>query len=123
MKEKVKKWWIEALESDAYFQNKSKLKVIDPEDGETKYNALGVLCDIFIKKTGNAQWYEAYNESDNNIFAIFDKKRNSSICFLTELIQEWAELEEVPIIDDEPLWKYEEDKTFKEIAIIIKEKL
>ena len=54
MDQRVKELWLKALRSGEYDQSTHQLKTVTM-DG-FGYCCLGVLCDLYIKDTGNGKW-------------------------------------------------------------------
>lgn len=78
MNAKVKRMWVRALRSKKYDQGRQFLRV----DGA--YCCLGVLCDIYHKKTGKGEW------SDRVFRAEEDDMSSSDLPYA---VQEWAGLD------------------------------
>ena len=78
MKPEIKELWINALPN--YRQGKQCLR--DPND---KFCCLGVLCDLYVKETGKAEW-EVYRLV-NQEYGIL-----GNTAFLPEEVAEWAGL-------------------------------
>lgn len=90
MKQEVKKIWVEALDSGNYQKGKHALRRGD------RFCCLGVLCDLFIKETGNGMWSES--EIDSLVsFVVYNKTENAT---LPEVVMKWAGLKEFnPTVD------------------------
>lgn len=57
MKQEIVDIWIPALESGEYPKTTGALRIINDDIPERAgYCCLGVLCDLYIKETGNGGW-------------------------------------------------------------------
>ncbi len=112
MNKEIKKQWVEALRSNNYTQNKGMLR------DESRFCALGVLCDLHSKST-NTPWN--------------DLKYLGECWCLPKEVADWAEFSHWEYISRDN--KYvpcsngynvcdvnDEPKSFKEIADNIEEK-
>lgn len=94
MDPKVKEMWLNALRSGEYTQTTAGC-LKDP----TGFCCLAVLCDIYSKQTGNAEWEksEYYDHGHTNEY--FEGEEE----FLPESVVNWAGLEcenpEIPGMD------------------------
>jgi len=117
----IKEEWIKALESGEYKQGTGCLRRTVLEDD--KFCCLGVLCDLYQKKTGKGRW-------ENSGFGImfFQKERGQ----LPLEVAEWAGLDSTnPIVWDKnpdgtsyewPISNHnDENRSFKDIARILSE--
>ena len=55
MKDRIKELWLEALRSGEYEQGTNKLVI---ENGETQFCCLGVLTNLYVEETGDAEVWE-----------------------------------------------------------------
>lgn len=109
----VKVKWKAALTSGEYEKGVGNLRT-----STNKFCCLGVLCDIYIKETGNGRWI------DSDLGYVFvDSKEHSSGGFPTNEVVEWAGLDgEIPYVfndngDEEHLhYLNDEGMSFVEIA-------
>ena len=89
MKNRVKKLWVEALWSGCYKQGRKRLRY-----GNT-YCCLGVLCDLYRKKTGEGEWnkplYGALEKRNPNSFC-FDTCKNKTSRWLPAAVSDWSGL-------------------------------
>jgi hypothetical protein len=92
MNQEIKKLWIDALRSGEYGQCKG---VLHSEEG---YCCLGVLTDIYHKKTGMGEWIASLSYTNFNpagrveyVFQDIDA-RTSDKTLLPKKVTEWAEL-------------------------------
>lgn len=76
MNKEIKKKWVEALRSGKYKQGKLVLKIHD------SFCAAGVLCDLYIRETG-----QEWEEHNQNIYRI-----HGQADYIPEEVQEWADL-------------------------------
>lgn len=97
MNSRVKRLWVEALRSGEYQQGRNALRADD------RFCCLGVLCDVYIKETSQAEWEtdEGGNSSD---YSFVEKDGNSgrpsvpvskfspAECYLPSSVIEWAGL-------------------------------
>lgn len=79
MKPEIKELWINALPN--YKQGKQCLR-----DQDDKFCCLGVLCDIYVKETGKAEWED--NHYYNQNYIILGKGEH-----LPHEVVEWAGLD------------------------------
>lgn len=126
MKKEIKKIWLEALRSGKYKKTKSVLKT------SKGYCCLGVLTDLYIKKTGRGKWVATdYFGAKNTKRYEYGTIKETTV--LPSNVQKWAGLN-----DSNPLIKLSEgdslaslndglnDKralSFKSIAKIIEAQL
>ncbi len=117
MNTSVKKKWIAALTKGEYKQGKRVLKHKDT------YCCLGVLCDLHSQEHTN-KWKEGTKQEPEDCSTYI-----GCVFTLPDKVMKWAGLEdESPeiIFDGESTTLAElndEDKTFKEIAQLIKDQL
>lgn len=81
MKEDIKELWLQALRSGDYHQGHSVLR-----KGDT-YCCLGVLCDLYLKQTGEGSWEPS---GDTYSFVVGDDEVGA---FLPEAVKNWAGLD------------------------------
>lgn len=62
MNKQVKALWLKALRSGEYAQGRERL-LTEEENGEHSFCCLGVLCDLYSRKTGQ-QWEKRLNTWD-----------------------------------------------------------
>lgn len=84
---KVKQLWIEALESGEYNQTKGFLKTSEG------HCCLGVLCDLYAKKTGKGVWSESDGRKEG-AYEMVTECGERSLCGLPSPVAEWAGLSE-----------------------------
>ena len=84
MKPEIKKLWVDALRSGEYKQGTCKLRTDD------KYCCLGVLTDLYFKKTGQGSWTDT--PYCKGIF-YFNCESGSDDQHLVSEIKGWAGLE------------------------------
>lgn len=80
MDARVKGLWVKALRSGEYEQGKQALHP------NGKFCCLGVLCDLYLKETGNGEWEE------NGMFRV--NKYDYNDAELPEAVMEWAGLDD-----------------------------
>lgn len=78
MNKKIKQKWVAALRSGDYKQGIGRLRLGD------KFCCLGVLCDIFIKETGQSEWI--------NNCSFVNKDGTETDSFLPYCVSVWAGL-------------------------------
>jgi len=113
MNQEIKELWIKALRSGKYKQTTGKLKSI-----ESAYCCLGVLCDIYIEKTGIGKWKE---NTHHNSFDFDDNNCNIE-GLLPKNVMLWAELDRNdPILKNGRYISHINDRgsTFEEISNLI----
>lgn len=76
--------WVAALRSGEYAQGRGLLR---SEDG---YCCLGVLCDVFMKETGEGEWADPLENGD----LYFRLDNESEGYFPPQRVYEWAGLVE-----------------------------
>jgi hypothetical protein len=120
MKAKIKKLWVEALESGKYKQARETLYVKN-----TGFCCLGVLCDLHRKSTKKKKYsWNPLGSSNKHLYGITE-----AIDSLPDVVMNWAGLEQsnpnITVNGMETTLAQENDsgKTFKEIAKIIKKQL
>jgi hypothetical protein len=136
MNPKVKRLWINALESGDYVQGKNYLK--QTISGGFSYCCLGVLCDLYDKHSGKSPGFRegAYHISSSREIVY---PHNGSTVLPTREVLEWAGLESERGFDDGHLLVLKDgteyratglpdindncDLSFKEISSVIKERL
>jgi hypothetical protein len=117
MNSQIKQQWIAALTSGEYQQTQGKLK------NDNSFCCLGVLCDLYSKKTG-IPWQQKDGEPIDS-YRFYNETE-----LLPLTISNWAGLGDI----DNPIVEYGEEqmcisdlndtgKSFKEIAVIIEEQL
>jgi hypothetical protein len=84
MKEEIRAEWVAALTSGEYVQAKKKLR------DEDSFCCLGVLCDLFRKKTGKGYW-------ENEGFHVGDKAESY---ILPRAVMLWAGLKIANPVDE-----------------------
>jgi hypothetical protein len=104
MNSEVKKVWIDALRSGDYDQGLGQLHTM--QNDIHAYCCLGVLCDLAIKSGIELEVkYDSTWENGPKMF-IYDGESG----YLPEVVQQWAELDEVnPIIFIENICNTEEE--------------
>lgn len=116
MNPEIKKEWIDALNSGEYKQGMVYLK------RNNQFCCLGVLCDIYSKKTGKGNWEPAVTDYGVEKFTVGDKIDTSG---LPVSVREWSgvsgalgELKQrsLAMLNDEGM-------TFKDLAKVIEEQL
>ena len=80
MKPEIKELWVNALPN--YKQGKQCLR-----DEYDKFCCLGVLCDLYVKETGKAEWDDNVYYNEN--YTIFGEEE-----LLPHEVVEWAGLDE-----------------------------
>ena len=113
MREEVKQAWIEALESGRYKQGFGLLRHVDAE-GEERFCALGVLCDI----SGLGEWTTPTGTGDTG----FRVGRHTAAASLSPAVCQWAEVNEsAPIVAKRPVSDInDQGLTFAEIAALLR---
>lgn len=79
MKPEIKELWLNALPN--YKQGRECLR-----DANDKFCCLGVLCDLYVKETGKAEW-------EDNSLNIMDYTIHGNKSLLPHEVVEWAELD------------------------------
>src|SRR4051812_28517 len=75
MNESIKTKWITALTNGEYEQGHHQLRF------QNHFCCLGVLCDLFIKETGTAQWDYGH---------LFNDGTGPNVTFPSRIVQNWA---------------------------------
>lgn len=58
MKKEVADAWIKALRDGPYQQTVSRLRKVDHAEKVRGHCCLGVLCDLYLKETGQGEWID-----------------------------------------------------------------
>lgn len=86
MNKEIKEKWVTALRSSEYKKGRGRLK--DTRGQETTYCCLGVLCEIYLKETGNGKW------EDTGLglirFVTGDSEDSTSGSILTPEVMAWS---------------------------------
>lgn len=119
MKSRIKKMWLKALRSGKYAQCEGQL-VDESNPKTTKFCCLGVLTNLYVEETGDAEaWKSKYADDDPDTATVLD-----------EAVVVWAGLPDenpdVKGISDKNGYAYDtlaemndSGHSFKEIADII----
>lgn len=78
----VRDEWVAALRSGEFKQATGRLRRSD-----TGYCCLGVLCEIYRRKTGNGKWVQEHDEWK---FVTGPGKSDSDVALLPEPVARWA---------------------------------
>ena len=88
MNPEVKEKWLAALRSGEYQHGKNRLVTVN-EEGKLTYCCLGVLCDIYVKETGKAEWRD---EGTKLAFVPGDNPIDKEHAYLTREVVDWSGL-------------------------------
>lgn len=88
MNKAIKKLWIDALRSGEYKQGTGRLSTVD-EAGITRMCCLGVLCDLYIKRTGKGVW----RKDDDSELRCFIYSYGTSSSLPPREVVKWAGLD------------------------------
>lgn len=118
MNPEIKDMWVDALTSGEYKQGQN---VLQCSNGE--FCCLGVLCDLYMKATGNGQWVIDYSWGHK-----FVTGTQEDSCAPTPDVMEWAGLEVLPSYDKDThlgqlICKNDSGVPFTAIAEYIEENL
>jgi len=118
MNQEVKVKWVAGLRSGEYKQGKDALKKGD------LFCCLGVLCDIYMKETGNGEWIQVKPKLEGLRYKFIDNEESSSV-FLINSIKYWAGLDCcIPVVKSCSLSSMNDrGETFLEIADLIDQEL
>lgn len=106
MNKQVKALWLKALRSGEYAQGRERL-LTEEENGEHSFCCLGVLCDLYSRKTGQ-QW-----EKTNHSWGQFISFSGTNTMPPLE-IDKWSELDSDA--QDKLAGMNDKGKSFKAIA-------
>lgn len=106
MNAEVKEVWVDALRSGKYQQGRGRLKY------EKSYCCLGVLCDLYLKQTGNIGWTKA----ESHVYSF-----GGARTYPPEIVSDWAQVAEqhTTLLAT----KNDNGHSFEEIAEYIEENL
>jgi hypothetical protein len=77
--------WVKALRSGEYKQGKGHLR-----NSDNTFCCLGVLCDLYIKETGNGQWVGGMG-----YYQFLPPEGGLKYALLPEVVQKWAGLDSI----------------------------
>lgn len=122
MNKEIKEKWVAALRSGEYKQSSNRLR------DNKGFCCLGVLCDIYIKETNNAEWTNLYNVGDVTVkYDGFDfvESNERETALLPDKVWQWAGLSRKnPIIGNYSLSRLNDTgATFELIAGFIEQDL
>lgn len=121
MNQQIKEEWCQLLESGEFTQGKKKLKRADGS-----MCCLGVLCELYRRKTGNGEWTLARSLGSAYAFEEFVVNGNHNRDYLPRTVCDWAGLDDAnPSVDGEPLAIVNDDmeSSFASIAKLIRKHL
>lgn len=100
MNQTIKEKWVTALTDGSYTQGRASLHT-----ASEKYCCLGVLCDLYIKETGKAQWVDdGEQERDGDVRLFFrsltEPTRPLEASFIPDVVRQWAEIGQEPVNSD-----------------------